>query len=230
MFIGHLGAGLVLKSVEPRINVGYFLLASLFLDVLLGIFVLLGIEQIIVPENYSSLHYLHFIFPYSHSLIAAVLWSVAFCGLIYLIPNKDLSSKIKASMILGLAVFLHWVCDLIEHPPQLPIAGNDSSMLGFGLWNSLEIALAVEVLLVIIGTALYLKCSKNIGSKARVGMVVLMALISGIAVAGQLTVTQAPDSAAVAISIIAQAIIVCGFASWIDRPREKTNEVRSHIL
>ena len=220
MFIGHLGVGLVLKSVEPRINVGLFLFASLFLDVLLGIFILLGIEQIIIPENYSNLHYLHFIFPYSHSLIAALFWSVTYCGLIYVIPNKDLSSKFKASVIMGLAVILHWVCDWIEHPPQLPILGNDSSMLGLGLWNNLEIALAAEILLVIIGTVLYFKISKYISSKARLGMVLLMTIISGVAVTGQLTVTQAPDQMAVAISIIIQALVVCGLATWIDQSRK----------
>jgi len=220
VFVGHLGVGLVLKSVEPKINVGVLLFASLFLDVLLGIFVLLGIEQVIVPENYSHLHYLHFSFPYSHSLIAALFWSLTVCGIVYIILKKDFPSKFRASVILGAAVFLHWVCDWIEHPPQLPISGNNSSMLGFGLWNNLEIALAAEVLLVIIGTVLYLRVSKNISSKARLGMVLLMTVLSGVAVTGQLTVTQAPDQVAVAISMIVQAIVVCGLATWFDRSRE----------
>ena len=221
MFVGHLGVGLALKSIEPKINVGVLFFATLFLDVLLGVFVLSGIEKVIVPENYSSLHYLHFSFPYSHSFIAALFWSLTICGGAYVILTKEFPSKVKASAVLGFAVFFHWVCDWIEHPPQLPLAGNSSRMFGLGLWNDLKIALSVEVFLVIVGVALYIRAAKHVSSKAKIGMVILMIILSGVAVIGQVTVSQAPDQVAVGISMVVQALVVCALAAWIDRARVK---------
>ena len=92
-------------------------------------------------------------------------------------------------------------------------------MLGLGLWNNLAAALTVEVLLVIAGIVLYLRVTKNIGSKARIGMILLMTVLSGVAVMGQLMVAQVPEQMAVAVSMVAQALVVCGLVTWIDRPR-----------
>lgn len=93
VFIGHLGAGLALKKVAPELNPGLLLFAALFLDVLPGLFVLAGIEQIIVPVNYVQLHYLNFIFPWSHSLLATFIWSLLAFGVTYVggrvIPDQN---------------------------------------------------------------------------------------------------------------------------------------------
>ena len=75
MFVGHLGVGLGLKKVEPEVNLGLLFFATLLLDFLLGIFVLMGIEQVHVPADYASLHYLMFTFPYSHGLLASLIWA-----------------------------------------------------------------------------------------------------------------------------------------------------------
>ncbi len=221
MFVGHLGVGLALKNVEPKLNLGFLLLASLFLDILLGFFVLLGLEQVIVPDTYSQLHYLHFLFPYSHSLLAVVVWSLVAFGVVYMGWRRDARSKYKASIAISAAVFLHWLCDWIEHPSQLPVAGNNSSMLGLGLWNNLEIALALEVLFVAVGTTLYLNAAIKVSRARRWGVVVLMTLLTAIAVIGQATISQAPEQNAVAASMIIQAMVVCGLAAWIDRNGER---------
>jgi hypothetical protein len=222
VFVGHLGVGLALKKVEPGINLGVLFFATLFLDVLLGFFVLAGFEQVIVPDAYSRLHYLHFIFPYSHSLLAVVVWSLVAFGVTYLGWIGDTHSKIKAAVAISAAVFFHWICDLVEHPPQLPVAGDNSSMLGLGLWNNLAMALTLEIVLVAVGMTLYLRAAKKIGRTGRLGIVVLMILLTTVAFIGQATVTQAPEQNAVAVSMIVQAIVVCGLAAWIDKNREGT--------
>jgi len=219
MFIGHLGVGLALKKVEPELNLGVLLFASLFLDVLLGFFILAGFEQVIIPDAYSQLHYLHFSFPYSHSLLAVAVWTLVAFSVTYLGWPGDTHAKIKASIVISAAVFFHWICDWVEHPPQLPVTGNNSSMLGLGLWNTLEIALTLEIVLVAIGTTLYLTSAKKIGRTGRWGIVTVISLLTVIAVIGQATVTQAPEQNAFAVSMIVQVIIVCGVAIWIDQNR-----------
>jgi len=49
MFVGHIGVGLALKKAEPKLNLGALIFASLFLDVLLGVFILIETES--KPEN-----------------------------------------------------------------------------------------------------------------------------------------------------------------------------------
>ncbi len=39
------------------------------------------------------------------------------------------------AFVLGAAVLLHWVFDLIVHTPDLPLLGDGSTKAGFGLWN-----------------------------------------------------------------------------------------------
>lgn len=41
----------------------------------------------------------------------------------------------KVRLVIGLAVFSHWVLDFIVHRPDLPLYGN-SAKVGLGLWNA----------------------------------------------------------------------------------------------
>ena len=63
MFVGHLGVGLALSSRSRRFRLGTFLGATLLLDVLLGVFVLAGMEQIVVPPDFATGHFLEFVLP-----------------------------------------------------------------------------------------------------------------------------------------------------------------------
>jgi hypothetical protein len=76
MFVGHYGAGLVLKGANRKLNLGWIFFAAMLPDIICGILVLLGIEKIKIPDDYAKLHYLKFDFPYSHGLFATVIFSV----------------------------------------------------------------------------------------------------------------------------------------------------------
>jgi hypothetical protein len=218
MFVGHIGVGLALKKAEPKLNLGAIVFASLLLDVLLGIFILTGLETVIVPEDYAQLHYLYFRFPYSHSFLASLIWSLIALGVTYALCNRETRpAKLVSSLTIAAAVMLHWICDWIEHPPQLPIANSESALLGFGLWNNLPLALTLEVLLVAIGVFLYFKASKRIGRKTRRAVIGFIILLTSVAVIGQATVTQVPEPNALAISILIQALVVSALACWVDR-------------
>ena len=227
MFIGHIGVALALKKLEPKTNLGTLVFTSLLLDILLGGFVLAGLEMIIVPVNYAQLHYLMFIFPYSHSLIAAVVWSALVFFITYIIlKNSDYRYRLKSSLIIGGAVFIHWCCDWLEHPAQLPLTGSHSHFVGLGLWEHLELALMLEVSLMLIGLVMYLSAAKHINKKARWILISIMLLLTTMAVIGQATVVQPPRPVDVAISILLQAIVISGIALWLDRKRSDVAQYR----
>jgi hypothetical protein len=55
----------------------------------------------------------------------------------------------------GLAVFSHWILDLIAHPRDLAIY-DDTWKVGFGLWNYRDPEFALEIALLAGGIVLYL--------------------------------------------------------------------------
>ena len=225
MFVGHIGVGLALKKAEPKLNLGALIFASLLLDVLLGVFILTGLEQVAVPDNYDQLHYLHFIFPYSHSLLAGVAWSTIAFGVTFsLWSEKQCRSKLTAASTIFAAVMLHWICDWIEHPPQLPVSTANSKLLGLGLWGHLELALILECGLVAIGLWLYLGVAKSIGKRARWAIVGFIGILTAVAVAGQTNMAVSPEPNDLAISMIAQTLVVTAIAFWIDRNRVETGK------
>src|SRR5439155_540944 len=85
--------------------------------VLMARFILLGIEKMrIVPgitaTNALDLYYM----PYTHSLVGALFWSAA-AFVIYKIGWREIASN-AAALLVGFAVFYHWLLDLIVHRPD----------------------------------------------------------------------------------------------------------------
>lgn len=148
MFVGHYGVSFAAKRLEPAVPLWVLFVAVQFLDVLWAPFVLLGIEKVrIVPgftrTNPLDLYYM----PYTHSLLAALLWACA-GGLIYQFVARPTGRR--ASVVIGLAVFSHWVLDFIVHRPDLPLYDN-AAKVGLGLWNAPLLALGLEVALLLVG-------------------------------------------------------------------------------
>jgi len=132
-----------------------------FLDYIWATLVLLGIEKLRVIKGFTAGSTLDSYFhPYSHSLITAVLWS-GVAALCYKPLCRWLGFRYtkSAALIVGAAVFSHWILDLIAHPRDLPIYDN-SAKVGFGLWNYRNPEFALEIALLALGICLNL--SRNI--------------------------------------------------------------------
>src|SRR6187399_2816457 len=107
MFVGHYGVSFAVKSAENTIPLWLLFIAVQLVDVFWGIFVLVGVEQVrIVPgitaSNPLDLHYM----PYTHSLLSALLWSLA-AGIGYKLVRG--SRTMKAPILVAAAVFSHWI-------------------------------------------------------------------------------------------------------------------------
>ncbi|MEZ4712933.1 MAG: hypothetical protein R3A44_37435 [Caldilineaceae bacterium] len=217
MFAGHLAAGLALKQVDKRVNVGWLFFASLFADFLLGLFVLSGLEQVHIPPNFQEIHYLTFTFPYSHGLAATLLWSLlAFVIARQLWPAKG-AQRNRIGVVIALAVFSHFVLDWIVHVPEMPLLSEDSLKLGLSLWNHLAVALTLEALLVLGGLILYFQAVKPTRRLTQYGVPLLMIMVTLATVAGQALSNTPPPATAAALSWITQPIVLGGIAYWLDR-------------
>src|SRR5262245_31594581 len=154
MFVGHYGVSFAAKRRDTSLPLWVLFLAVQLLDVAWAPFVLLGTEKVrIVPgitrSNPLDLYYM----PYTHSLVAAILWSVGAAVLYRLVVSN---SGVGASALLGLAVFSHWVLDFVVHRPDLPLF-DDAAKVGLGLWNLPAVAFGLEALLLIGGIAVCIR-------------------------------------------------------------------------
>jgi hypothetical protein len=153
MFVGHYGVSFAAKRVAPQIPLWALFIAVQLLDVFWAPLVLLGIEKVrIVPgitaSNPLDLYYM----PYTHSLLAALLWSAAALLVCRLFVTWGRAGK--GALIVALAVFSHWILDLVVHRPDLPLYDN-TAKVGLGLWNLPAVAFALEAALLFGGMRLY---------------------------------------------------------------------------
>ncbi|MEZ4867512.1 MAG: hypothetical protein R3C14_39665 [Caldilineaceae bacterium] len=216
MFAGHLAAGLALKQAEPRVNLGFLVFASLFSDFLLGLFVLSGLEQVHVPANFADIHYLTFTFPYSHGLLASVLWSLLAFLAVQLWPTKR-KQKYRIGLVIALAVFSHFLLDWLVHVPEMPLLGEASPKVGLGLWTHLSVALTLEAFLVVGGLVMYFTAVKPRRRLTQYGIVLLLLVVTLATVAGQALSSTPPPPTGAALSWIIQPLVLGGIAYWLDR-------------
>ncbi|MDH3274759.1 MAG: metal-dependent hydrolase [Gammaproteobacteria bacterium] len=214
MFIGHFALALGAKKYAPQASLGILFLACQLADIIWPNLVLLGIETLRVEPGITVMTPLEFVhYPYSHSLIAILLWSAVFAVLYWLLTR----SGTKAAIVIGTLVLSHWILDVITHRPDMPITLSDSPRIGLGLWNSLGLAVSVELLLFAAGVWLYVRHTRALD---RIGSIGFWSLVAFLVViyAGNLLGPPPPSATAVAWS--AQALwLVIAWGFWVDRHR-----------
>jgi len=157
LFVGHYSVAFAVRAEQNKIPLWVLFVAVQFLDYIWATLVLLGIEKLRVIKGFTAGSMLDSYFhPYSHSLIAAVLWSgvAALCYKL-LCRWRGYAYTKSAALVVGAAVFSHWILDLIAHPRDLPIYDN-AAKVGFGLWSYRDPEFALEIALLALGIALYL--------------------------------------------------------------------------
>ena len=219
MFVGHYGPSFAVKALRPATPLWLLFIAVQLVDVAWAILVLLGVEKVrIVPgitaSNPLDLYYM----PYTHSLVAAILWSLAFAVLIKLSPGMATRS---AAVWIGAAVFSHWVLDFLVHRPDLPLY-DDAMKGGLGLWNYPAVALSLEAVLLFGGMILYLTTTSPINTIGRVGPpafgIVMLAI--------QSYVFFGPPPVSPAAAALTALVSYAGFAAiaaWLARQRTNVN-------
>lgn len=216
MFAGHFGAALAIGRAERRVNIGLFVIAALFLDLILWLFVLLGWETVSIPATLSGTSQIAFEFPFSHGLLAGIAWSL-FAGAIgAFVFAPDKYSQWRTAVLIGLAVFSHWFLDALVHQPELPLAGLGSPKVGLGLWRHLPVGLALESAIVVAGLFLFLS-GGNLSRGRLLGLTTLTLVTLVFTVAGMLFAPPPPSAFAMAASSLVTLVVVCALAGWFGR-------------
>ncbi len=213
MFLGHYAVALGAKKADPRISLGTLVAAAQWLDLVWPVMLLTGLEHVRIEPGRTALTTLDFYdYPYTHSLLAALFWSVLFGAGYFLFRRSS-----RGALITGGAVFSHWVLDFLTHRPDLPLAPGSSSMFGLGLWNSTAGTVVVEGLLYIAGIVLYTRATKASDRIGRYGFWTLVGLLALIYISN-LTGPPPPNPTVIGWAGLLGWLFVFG-AGWIDRHR-----------
>ena len=208
MFIGHFAVGLLSRRDEKLPSLAMMFLAVQLLDIIWPILVLLGVETLSIDPGNTKLTHLSFdYYPFSHSLMAAFIWSLIL-GTLYFVFKKNRSG----SLILGGLVMSHWILDLITHRPDLPLTPFSEAKVGLGLWNYPTVEIALETLIFGLGAWLYFKSSNFKKTTSFWILIAFLLVVHLMNLAGP----PPPNTMAVAWSANLMWLIIL-WAWWIER-------------
>lgn len=152
--------------------------------------------------------------PYTHSLAAAILWSVG-AGLVYRAWRS--SDGWLGAGLVGGVVFSHWVLDLLVHRPDLALY-DDTLKVGLGLWNYPVIASALEIASLFGGIYLYYRATRAVAPGGRYGMVIFELVM--LAIQGRVFFGPPPPGPkAAAVTALSAYFLFAGVAFWLERKR-----------
>jgi hypothetical protein len=212
MFLGHFGLAFAAKRVAPRPSLGTLILAAQLADVIWPLLLLLGIEKVKIVPGITPVTPLDFVyFPFTHSLVADIIWAVLLAGGYWLWRRDN-----RGAAWIGALVLSHWVLDALSHRPDVP-TWPGGPVVGAGLWFSLPLTLLVEFGLFGAGVWIYATATR---ARDRLGSILLWAFVATLIILylGAVFGPPPPNEKALAIASLAGWVIVA-WAYWIDRHR-----------
>ena len=219
MNIGHYGVSLALKKADTKISLGLLFFAAQFVDILWAVLVLLGIERAEIVPGITAANPIDYVYyPFSHSLVASLIWAGAVYILFRILPAKTGSQQSKVALVMAAAVLSHFFLDLLIHRPDLPLSIGDSPTIGLGLWNYLIISYVVEGLIFLGGLWIYMKATTGKTFAGKYGILIFAAFLF-LTNLMNLFGTPPPDSQTLATFSLTTYLLSIGIAFWLDHKR-----------
>ncbi|MEP6783806.1 MAG: hypothetical protein ABI983_09055, partial [Acidobacteriota bacterium] len=198
-----------------RAPLPWLLVAPWLLDLLWPVFLLTGVERVRPQPSVSPFLNLEFVsYPWSHSLLMAIVWSAVFGGIYFGRTRDD-----RGARIVGLLVLSHWVFDWIVHVPDLPLTPGPSVRVGLGLWRFPAFTMGLEGLMFVAGLAVYVSATRAKGRTGDLALVLFVAVLLGMywmSLAG----AAPPSVLAIALTMLVFGAVVVLWSLWIERHRE----------
>lgn len=150
MFVGHYGPATA--AAGGRIRLWHAFVAVQLLDILWAPFILLGIEHVRVVPGFTQANAFDlYDMPWTHSLPAALFWSLLAGGL-YRVFRP--AAGAGSAALISVLVFSHWIFDWLMHRPDL-LLWFGGPKVGLGLWNDRVISISIEIAIYVAGFAVY---------------------------------------------------------------------------
>jgi membrane-bound metal-dependent hydrolase YbcI (DUF457 family) len=207
MLIGHYAPALALQRLRPSIPLWALFVAAQAVDILWGVFILTGLEHVRIVPGFTDSNSLDlYDMPYSHSVVATVVWSAGF-ALLWRAFRRPAQRRGEA-LVIGLAVASHFVLDLVVHVPDLPVVGSLGAKWGFGLWRHRELALFLECTIFVLAALVWWQGRENRRARAAIVLGTMTALL-----VASYYIPEPPTPDTMAVSGLA-TYAACAFAAW----------------
>lgn len=212
MFVGHLAVGLAGKRMEPKISLGTWMLAVMLADLIAFLFLMAGVERFYVEPG-VAVNRMAGDIPYSHSLLMDAVWGSLFAACYFFRRRYR-----PGAWLLFAAALSHWVLDVISHRPDMLLAPETHRALGFGLWNSISAALAVEGGFWLLAIIFYVRATR---AKRLAGSYAFWigAILLTLAWYGNIKSGVDPNPARAGITGLIFFSLMVAWAYWMDRSR-----------
>ena len=169
MMAGHFAAAAAMKAKEPRAPTWALVVGVQLCDILFAIFVAAGIEHFTKTPGQDAGIRLDFI-DWSHSLVTTILWSLLFAAIFWRRGRA-------VALWCGLAVFSHFVLDVVMHPHDMVLWPHAAWHFGLGLWTHRPLWWFVELAFVAVCLGYYVaRRRRPIGTWAWIGLGTIVVL------------------------------------------------------
>jgi hypothetical protein len=211
MFVGHYAAALAAKAAEPKAPLWSLVAACQLVDIGWSAFIIAGLEHADVDPNLPGSTLVLHDMPWTHSLLAALAWSLG----ALLLAKLVLRTPWRASTVIGLTVASHWLLDFLVHRPDLALWPGGPKV-GLGWWNYPAPEQALEIGLLAVCGAMWVASRKPLERKAwpavafiafLVALQILAMLSPAGAAPGPLPAEAGATILAVYLAVIALAIL-----------------------
>ncbi|MGB7405697.1 MAG: hypothetical protein WA906_08415 [Pacificimonas sp.] len=217
MFAGHYAAAFAARAVKPAVPLGTLFVAAQLVDFAFFGFVLIGIEDFrIVPGFLEASAYDLFYMPWTHSLVAVLVWAAA-AGAAYAAFTGGRWAT-AAGIIVGAVVFSHWITDLTVHAPDLALWPGGPKV-GFALWASLFWSQLLEVALLFAGVVLYVRNTNAKNALGKVAPWLLFVLLLAVQAASHAPADPDADKVDAAMTALIAFTLLAICAALVDRTR-----------
>jgi hypothetical protein len=210
MFIGHYSAALAAAARPDAPRLGTLFVAAQLVDIGYFSLVLAGIEGLRIKPGITVMNALDlYHMPYTHSLVATLIWAAGFACLLRLTGARWRSAAIGGAVVLS-----HWPLDLLVHTTDLTIAGAPPK-LGLGLWNHPLFAIPLELGITAAALCLYIWSTK--AKKLSADLILLIAFLIAIQAYNWLSPQPQHYDNAIPVSALLAYAAAVGLAMWVAR-------------
>ena len=163
MIAGHFGFAAAVKSRERTTPLWALMLATVWLDIVFIPLLVAHLESVQPVRVHPAYGGMVIHADLTHSLLGMLMLS-AVLGLIFL-PKWGR----RVATVVGLVAASHWFLDLVVHRPDMPLLPMNAGhlpLLGLGLWTHPQLSGLTELLLVLVGAALYGRAARTVSRQA----------------------------------------------------------------